>query len=605
VTGLESELLARKFTRRQLIKGFAAAGAATWAASHGLAQAVPKPAKFGDFTAIAPSSSDALQVPDGYVADVLIKWGDEFGDGLFFGYNADYTTYLPLRGHKEGLLWVNHEYVWPYYVTDWRSSQDASWDPRVEPYASLMAIEKAAVGGSIVHIRQLDQHTGPWEVVEGSPYNRRFTAASSVIPYDGPAAGSGLVPEDGALGTLANCSGAHTPWKTVLSCEENYQSFGLQRFMPFNLGWDNAGDPNYYTGEVQPQAPGPNARNAYGQAATEVPNYGYVVEIDPYTGTAVRHTALGRIHHENVAMRIASDGRVVAYTGDDAPAADGMFFKFVSAHSYSEDMSRAEAMTLLSEGQLYVAQFIEGANNASIDSGTGKWHPLDMSDPESVVFTTQWVRDNIIPAVGGTTAQFQVPRAEDCELVPGRPTDVIVALTSARGRPADSTAYGAVRLLEEASEDPDSLTFTWTNLLEGGPDTGYANPDNLTYASDGLLWMATDISTSAINPNTAPFLFHGNNALFAVPQTGPNANIAFRFANAPVRAELTGPTFVFGSKTSTLFLSVQHPGELRNNELDLAIDVNNYPSWWPGGNKTAGTGTPGKPAPAVVAIRKL
>jgi secreted PhoX family phosphatase len=101
---------------------------------------------------------------------------------------------------------------------------------------------------------------------------------------------------------------------------------------------------------------------------------------------------------------------------------------------------------------------------------------------------------------------------------------------------------------------------------------------------------------SSINPNTAPFAFHGNNALFHIPLAGPNANMAFRFANAPVRAELTGPTFV---GQDTLFLAVQHPGEPRSGpELDLALHPDNYRSWWP-------DGYPSKPKPSVVVIRKV
>ena len=35
-----------------------------------------------------------------------------------------------------------------------------------------------------------------------------------------------------AIGTLANCSGGITPWKTILTCEENYDMFYGER----NLG---------------------------------------------------------------------------------------------------------------------------------------------------------------------------------------------------------------------------------------------------------------------------------------------------------------------------------------------------------------------------------
>ncbi len=78
---------------------------------------------------------------------------------------------------------------------------------------------------------------------------------------------------------------------------------------------------------------------------------------------------------------------------------------------------------------------------------------------------------------------------------------------------------------------------------------------------------------------------------------------AFRFANAPVEAELTGPMFVPEQKT--LFLNVQHPGEETPDKGGKPGDPQTYSSWWPEGNRTAGTGTPAKPKPSLVAIRKV
>ena len=49
----------------------------------------------------------------------------------------------------------------------------------------------------------------------------------------------------------------------------------------------------------------------------------------------------------------------------------------------------------------------------------------------------------------------------------------------------------------------------------------------------------------------------GNNLLFFIPTTGPDAGTIIPFAYDPMRCEMTGPTFV----GDTLIISVQHPSE--------------------------------------------
>ena len=121
----------------------------------------------------------------------------------------------------------------------------------------------------------------------------------------------------------------------------------------------------------------------------------------------------------------------------------------------------------------------------------------------------------------------------------------------------------------------------------------------MAFSGQQELWVVTDISTSSLNHPTRGFGWHMNNAIFYVPLAGENAHTAFRFANAPVEAELTGPTFNHPQRT--LFVNVQHPGE---NSSGNPLDPQTYRSWWPDGNRTAGTGTPAKPKPSLVAIRK-
>jgi secreted PhoX family phosphatase len=213
------------------------------------------------------------------------------------------------------------------------------------------------------------------------------------------------------------------------------------------------------------------------------------------------------------------------------------------------------------------------------------------------------VEQNIAAPNGYPLNQFRVPRAEDCEVVKNHDRRVLISLTSARGRPAPDhpAAFGVVRLLEEDSNDGDGRTFRWVDLLEGGPQSGFSNPDNMAFLTANDLLVVTDISTTSLN--TPNFAFHGNNAAFYVPLTGPNANVAFRFANAPVEAELTGPTY--NNLQKTLFLNVQHPGEESQRAGGVVGDPSTFTSWWPDGNKTEGTGTPGKPKPSLVAIRKV
>jgi len=122
-------------TRRTFIRGIAAAGASTAVATaldqagildlfadEALAEASGSSA-FSNFTALAASKSDVLEVPAGFRADVLIGWGDAFantdGTAYRYGFNNDFLAFFPLPAGStnatEGVIFVNHEYPSPFF----------------------------------------------------------------------------------------------------------------------------------------------------------------------------------------------------------------------------------------------------------------------------------------------------------------------------------------------------------------------------------------------------------------------------------------------------------------------------------------------------------
>ncbi|MEG5059615.1 PhoX family phosphatase [Microcoleus sp. A2-C5] len=139
---------------------------------------------------------------------------------------------------------------------------------------------------------------------------------------------------------------------------------------------------------------------------------------------------------------------------------------------------------------------------------------------------------------------------------------------------------GLYKIIED-SADGAGLTFRWQRLAQGGEagtvaGAGFASVDNLVFDPQGNIWGVTDMSTSTHNGfdvgavgkptaidhkktgNVSDFTgVFGNNWLFYIPTSGPNAGSVIPFAHGPNRCEMTGPTFV----GDTLLLAVQHPGE--------------------------------------------
>jgi uncharacterized protein len=586
-------------TRRDFIRGIAAAGASTAGAvameRGGLhlfaeqALAGGPRNRFSDFTAIAASSEDALQVPPGFRADVLISWGDIFRDGerrsLRYGFNNDFLAYFPLNGSREGLLFVNHEYPDPFFLHGYKPDGSPKTPAQVQE-------EQDSVGNSILHVRR--RRNGRWRVVSPSAYNRRIYGDRPILEFTGP-----LVDAQGigtsANGSVGNCSGGITPWGTALSCEENFDDYGLDLAanVPDVYGW------HQYGGQPEDAEYHP----------TNFAKYGWVCEHDPYDPDYVgrKHTALGRFRHENTAFRHEPGSRFVLYMGDDK--ADEGVYKFVSAGQFRPRQGSSNRR-LLEDGQLYVARWepegrrrFQNAGDTvplTPTEGTGSWEPV----PEDALDDTA-TKLRVLFGTDEWNTHFATNRPEDLEVA--EDGSVYIALTN-NSNVRDS--HGAVRRLRERNNDPEALEFSWSDYAAGGPTgstdpgtQGFSSPDNLVFDRAGNLWVVTDISSSRLN-SPGEYEFHKNNAMFMVPTSGPNNGIAFRFANGPVQCELTGPYFTPDERT--LFLNVQHPGEQTGNSSGapgVFGQETTYTSWWPEGNRTAGD-LPSTPKPSTVAISR-
>jgi secreted PhoX family phosphatase len=586
-------------TRRDFIKGIAAAGASTagavamqGSAAHLFAeQAYAQGAanSFSDFTAIAASSEDAFELPPGFRADVLISWGDIFRGGdrraLRYGFNNDFLAYFPLRGSREGLLFVNHEYPDPFFLHGYKPDGSPKTPAQVQE-------EQDSVGNSIVHVKR--RKNGRWKVVSPSGYNRRVYGDRPDLEFTGPLAGAPGIGVT-AHGTLGNCSGGVTPWGTAISCEENFDDYGLDVAIDVSdqYGWDQFGG--------QPEDAEYDPDN--------FKKYGWVCEHDPYDPSDVgrKHTALGRFRHENAAFRHEPGKRFVVYMGDDKNN-EGVY-KFLSDRSL-RPRHWSNNRKLLESGQLYIARWEpEGRRRFKTagdtdpitpTEGTGTWEPV----PEEALDDTA---TKLRAAIG--TAEYDLHyatnRPEDLEVGPDG--SVFIALTN---NTTVNDSHGAVRRLREKGNDPEALEFRWRDYAAGGPTgstdpgtQGFSSPDNLVFDQAGNLWVVTDISTSRLNrPNE--YAYHKNNAMFMIPTSGPNKGVAFRFANGPVEAELTGPYFTPNEKT--LFVNVQHPGEntgASSTAPGIFGQETTYTSWWPEGNRTA-SDNPSTPKPSTVAISR-
>lgn len=577
-----------------------------------------------NFASVAPNSEDAVVIPEGYRQAVVISWGDPVlpGAPVFdvnrqtaaaqrqqFGFNNDFAGLLPVEGAPNRFLLVtNHEYTTEQFM---HPGYDAD-----NPTREQFEIALAAHGLSVVEVERTPDGLRP---VMGR-YNRRITA-DTPFTIVGPAAGAELLktPADPTgrtvLGTVNNCSGGVTPWGTILSGEENFNSyFGAPEGAPAPEG-EAAERLERYGVAVEPSErkwENFDPRFDVTKTPNELNRFGYVVELNPWDPASppIKHTALGRFKHEAATIHVADDGTVVAYTGDDERF--DYMYKFVSDKKIQPG-NMAHNMTILDEGTLYVAKLtsdipadqIDGSGSLPADgkfAGTGSWIPLLRSGPngraESLVDGMSAQDVAVFTRFAGDKAgATKMDRPEDFEANP-KTGKVYVALTNNTKRgvegkagpdaanPRNDNKNGQVL---EITDNHTGTDFTWELLLVCGDpeaaDTYFGGfdktkvspiscPDNLAFDSHGNLWVSTDGNA-----------LDSNDGLFAVSLDGPTRGLTKQFLTVPLGAETCGPVVTDDLVT----VCVQHPGENDDNSIDDPL------SRWPeGGNGTA--------KPSVVAV---
>ncbi|MET0546468.1 MAG: PhoX family phosphatase [Caulobacterales bacterium] len=663
------DIVDEMITRRGLLEGGAAIGLLSLAGPVGAVTKASPP----KFAPVPANLYDTVTVPAGYEAKTLIAWGDPLFDSVTapfnrdkltradqetrFGFNNDMLAVFPAAwsfptkatGEGRFILCANNEYF----------DQTLMFGERVIDAEGLAATTEAAYAAMGVSIVQLENKAGAWSVIKdkapgGGAINRRITPFTPVV-FDGPAkahpwikvAGvkanelQNLKLNDGAvaIGTLANCAGGWTPWGTYLTAEENFQNYVIasKKVNGAEPKLEQDADVFGYGLKDSFKRPGHPAHLDLTQNPTAAALYGWIVEIDPYDPSWMprKRTALGRKKGEAATTALSKDGRLVVYSGDDER--NQFIYKFVSSKKFNPK-NRTANRDLLSEGQLYVAQF-----NAT---GKGVWLKLNVASAnaalkangadEALLIADEadlMVRVRVAAAALGATP---MDRPEDVEC----PVDakfnssgIVLAVCTnnsdakanspanpRRGADSEPNVTGHIVRIDESGQDPAATSFRWDIFALAGdpvsadakgdgkskPPVGawiggapsfkgdrFACPDNIAFDGQGRVFIATDGSPSVFGDC--------NDGVLVTAVAGAGPRLVQRFLTGPVGCEICGP--LLAPDARTFFCAIQHPGESDTNDKNFSGalfsgDRQRPFSSWPDGGESW-------PRPGVVYVRRI
>jgi secreted PhoX family phosphatase len=480
---------------------------------------------------------------------------------------------------------------------------------------------------------------------------------------------------DRIIGTFNNCAGGTSPWGTVFSAEENYQNFVPEPVMPD--GTSLSPSKKKFTkddGELV------GVGNVFGLAGNKYGWMVEIDPANP-KDYGTKHTWLGRFRHEAVGIRAEAGKPLVFYSGCDRRGGHLYKFVSSGLVKDPKDKSNSKLLesgmlyaakfNADGTGSWIALKTSTAINPHQLDVLGGKMLPLPQR-PEGGVFKATKEEEiaefkSKFKTLGdlytGSDREKQGAILIDAHYAANavgatctaRPEDTKVAAdgslfiaftsgsaSSSDGSPdlrifkgADGKAYeyGWLMRLNEDANKPEAMNFKWSLIATGGEPAegglGFANPDNLAIDRGGNLWMVTDISSDKYNqaiPNRQDKSgkpvsqsnlrgLYGNSSIWFLPTSGENLGKAFLFGFGPTECETTGP--FFSSDQQTLFLAVQHPGEIRGTRKDMAFESRQFAMRTTDGKEfmqtrkvPIGSNWPSlkpndSPKPAVVAIRKI
>ncbi|WP_341733588.1 alkaline phosphatase PhoX [Microcoleus sp. EPA2] len=481
---------------------------------------------------------------------------------------------------------------------------------------------------------------------------------------------------DKIIGTFANCAGGTTPWGTVFSAEENIQNLVPEPVFADGTSFDPgqkkfyidaeemgglgnvfglAGNKYGWMVELDPANP-----KDYGTKHTWLGRYRHealgirVVAGKPlafYSGCDRRSGHLYKFVSKNAVKnpkdkansQLLTEGMLYAakFNADGT----GSWIALKADTPVNPDLPSIHAGGIINLPKRPQGGFFKVEKDADVAAFKQKFKTLgDLYQGNALEKQGAILIDaHYAASAAGATC---TARPEDTEIAPdgslyitftsgsGSDTDGGPDLRIFQGKDGKAYEYGWIMRLMEDGNEPSAMSFQWKMFGTGGEPAegglGFANPDNLLIDNSGNIWMVNDMSSDKLNSAIPPGRvgkdgkpisqsnlrgLYGNNSIWFLPASGANAGEAFLFGIGPMECETTGPFFT--EDETTLFLAIQHPGEMNGTRLDLAFESRELAMKTTDGQGFSqtrkvpiGSNWPGNkpndpPKPAVVAIRRV